>query len=92
MFVDLVVCTHDDDETSKLYLFQAPAWSRLKYGDRVIVDTRHGKSRATVQTAITMEQGSEPFKGMVLIAGATLPLRKVLGKYEFFDFAYDTDS
>lgn len=87
MFVDVVVCKHEND--NRPFLFQAPAWSHLENGDSVIVDTRNGERRATVQAVCTVETGTEAWICLVMAAKATLPLRKVIGKIRVDKFAYE---
>lgn len=42
-FVQFVVCQHTGD--SKKYLFYAPAFSDIKKGDEVLVDTQFGEKK-----------------------------------------------
>lgn len=42
-FVQFVVCQHNGD--NKKYLFYAPAFSDIKIGDVVMVDTQFGEKR-----------------------------------------------
>ena len=50
MNYDLVLVKHPKSE--QLYLFKAPAYSTLKKGDNVIVDTIRGKQEAIVQDVL----------------------------------------
>ena len=45
-YIDVVICQHDG--CGQRFLFQAPAWSGIQAGQRVVVDTKHGERRATV--------------------------------------------
>ena len=50
-FVQFVVCQHNGD--NKKYLFYAPAFSDIKIGDDVMVDTQFGEKKATVLAVCT---------------------------------------
>ena len=50
-FVQFVVCQHNGD--NKKYLFYAPAFSDIKIGDDVLVDTKFGEKKATVIAVCT---------------------------------------
>lgn len=50
MNYDLVLVKHPKSE--QLYLFKAPAYSTLKKGDKVIVDTIRGKQEAIVEDVL----------------------------------------
>ena len=45
-FFDFVLCKHDGCD--KPFLFRAPKFSNLEYGDRVIVETKNGEAIASV--------------------------------------------
>lgn len=90
MYIDLVVCKHDGD--NKPYLFAAPAWSHLRKGDKVIVDTCHGNKAATVHAVCTTEQGSEAYVCLAVATGAREPLRKVIAKTVYADFYYPEEA
>lgn len=86
-YIDLVLCRHNN--CGRAYLFQAPAFSRLKTGDRVTCMTKHGEQDAIVQSNLTVTENSPEFNFAVVCAGATLPLAKVIGKIEFKAFKYE---
>lgn len=89
MYIDYVLCAHPGCVNK--YIFQAPAWSGLKAGDEVIVETRRGKQPATVIDVYTGPFGdSEPLTTFFARAmGVTLPLKKVLKKIEYTELQYD---
>lgn len=86
-YKDYVLCKH---QSERVFLFEAPAWSRLKEGDKVVVDTQYGQNEATVVKIITLSEiaDKEYIEIMVFLANATEPLRKVIGKVELKEFRY----
>lgn len=89
-YVDLVLVKHD--ETGKKYLFQAPGWSYLDEGTKVIVDTCVSDNEpAEVVASYTIDPSSEEFKFICEAAGATLPLKKVVAKVRLSVFKYDDE-
>lgn len=90
-YIDLVLCKHDGHE--KFFLFCAPAFSGLKKGDRVIVETIKGESEATVERSYTIsKERDDEFEFILVASGAYLPLRKVLKKIEYIEFEYEEES
>ena len=85
--VDLVLCTHDMHSGQK-FLFKAPAFSCLEKGDRVLVDTKHGESDAYVVSVCTVRIDSDQCDMILACAGATEPIRKVIGKTVLTKFDY----
>lgn len=85
--VDLVLCKHALNSAQK-FLFQAPACSFLEKGDRVLVDTKHGESDAYVVSVCTVRIDSEQYGMILACAGATEPIRKVIGKTILTKFNY----
>lgn len=88
-YIDLVVCKHYGNDTP--FLFQAPAWSHLKEGDRVVVDTRKGEHEATVVFSDCVDVESDEMNLAICASNATLPLRKVLKKVVYREFEYKED-
>lgn len=84
--VDLVLCEHDL-HSGQRFLFQAPSFSwldnGLKKGDRVLVETEHGESEAYVVSSCTVNTGSEQYDMIMHACGASEPLKRVIGRYEF---------
>ena len=92
-YMDLVLCQHDGFE--KPNLFRAPAWTRLKKGDRVIVENLdgRGKAEATIQGIMTVNvtEDKDDFDFILLASGATTPLKKVLSKVFLSELEYEND-
>lgn len=88
-YVQFVVCQHTGD--SRKYLFYAPAFSDIKEGDEVLVDTQFGEKRATV-LAVCVLYGEDGKRALRVLAGAEdEPVKRVIGKYEFVKFDYSED-
>ena len=88
-YVQFVVCQHIGD--SKKYLFFAPAFSDIKIGDEVLVDTMFGAQRATVLAFCTVSS-TEVERTLRVLAGAEdKPIKRVIGKYKFVKFDYSED-
>lgn len=83
--IDLVLCTHNK---TRKFLFQAPAFSCLEKGDKVLVDTQYGESVAEVLCVCTVREGSYQYDMILKCAGATEPIRKVIGKTVLTKFEY----
>lgn len=89
-YIDLVFCKRRKGE--KGFLAQAPAWSLdLKEDDEVLVDTSKNPERAIVEAHITMEIESDKYYFLLLATGATLPLPRILGKYNFNKLTYENE-
>ena len=85
-FVQFVVCQHTGD--SKKYLFYAPAFSDIKIGDDVLVDTQFGEKKATVLAVCTSSSDDLERVLRVLAGAEDKPLKRVIGKYQFAKFNY----
>ena len=85
-FVQFVVCKHTGD--SKKYLFYAPAFSDIKIGDDVLVDTQFGEKKATVLAVCTSSSDDLERVLRVLAGAEDKPLKRVIGKYQFAKFNY----
>lgn len=90
-YVQFVVCQHTGD--SKKYLFYAPAFSDIKEGDSVLVETQLGRRRATVlAVCIIFDTGTDVERTLRVLAGVEdKPLKRVIGKYQFVKFNYSED-
>ena len=89
--IDLVLCTHINilpSGKSGKFLFQAPAFSWLEKGDKVLVDTQYGESDAEVLHVCTVREGTDQYDMIIACAGATEPIRKVIGKTVLTKFDY----
>ena len=88
-FVQFVVCKHDCE--IKKYLFYAPAFSDIKKGDEVLVDTQFGEKKATV-LAVCNSSSDDVERALRVLAGAEgKPIKRVIGKYNFSKFDYSED-
>lgn len=67
------------------YLFEVPDSVHLAPGDMVICDTRKGEAEGICITHSVI-CGENAFEAFVKLTGATLPLRKIVGKYELNRF------
>ena len=88
-FVQFVVCKHDCE--IKKYLFYAPAFSDIKKGDEVLVDTQFGEKKATVLEVCT-SYSDDVERALRVLAGAEgKPIKRVIGKYNFSKYDYSED-
>lgn len=88
-FVQFVVCQHTGD--SKKRLFYAPAFSDIKKGDEVLVDTQLGEKKATV-LATCISSSDDVERTLCVLAGAEgEPVKRVIGKYLFAKINYIGD-
>lgn len=85
-YVQFVVCQHNGD--NKKYLFYAPAFSDIKIGDDVLVDTQFGEKKATVLAVCTSSSDDLERVLRVLAGAEDKPLKRVIGKYQFAKFNY----
>ena len=87
-YVDIVVV---DTQFGKR-VFEAPAWTHLKEGDRVTVDTRAGIVDGTVLGSNTVAGNSDEYEFIFIISDATRPLRRVISKVTERKLEYKEDS
>ena len=88
-FVQFVVCKHDCE--IKKYLFYAPAFSDIKKGDEILVDTQFGEKKATV-LAVCTSSSDDVERALRVLAGAEgKPIKRVIGKYNFSKYDYSED-
>lgn len=89
-YIDLVICKHGNNPNA--FIFQAPEWSTLKAGDKVIVETKKGEAEATVERVYTVNTtDKEEFEFIMMASGASLPLKKVLKKVTYKVFRYEDE-
>lgn len=88
-YVQLVVCQHTGDQ--KKCLFYAPAFTNIKIGEEVMVDTQFGEKKATVLAVCTTSSDDVEISMRVLAGAEDKPLKRVIGKYEFTKFNYSED-
>lgn len=86
-YIDLVLCKHPMNE--KTYLFRAPAFSHLKKGDGVFVETRKGEQLAEVINSWTGNVDDGEFMEFIKdCTHAKFPLMRITGKLELKTFDY----
>lgn len=88
-YVQFVVCQHTGD--NKKYLFYAPAFTDIKIGDEVLVDTQFGEKKATVLAVCTSSYDGVERTLRVLAGAEDKQIKRVIGKYQFAKFAYSED-
>ena len=85
--MDLVVINHGPD---KGYLFQAPTNCEIKKGDHVLCETRYGAQQGKVVSVLHSPRlTTEELEFLFESTGATLPLKKILGIYQAFEYPED---
>jgi hypothetical protein len=89
-YIDLVICDLDDEPMPMV--FRAPAWSHLKKGDYVSVETDHGQQAAIVDRCITINKSTEELDFILVASGINTPLKRVLSQIKYIDFDYEDDS
>ena len=88
-YVQYVVCKLPLNSIK--YLFYAPAFANIKEGDEVLVDTQGGEKRATV-LAVCITSSDDVERALrVLTGGEDKPVKRVIGKYQFYKFDYSED-
>ena len=88
-YVQYVVCKLPLNSIK--YLFYAPAFAYIKEGDEVLVDTQGGEKRATVLAVCNTSSDDVERALRVLTGGEDKPVKRVIGKYQFYKFDYSED-
>lgn len=89
-YMDLVICKFDSNHN--LSIFSAPAWTYLKKGDRVLVETKKGEAEATVEKTYTVDVSNrDAFEFILMAGGVSLPLKRVLKRVMFIDLDYKSE-
>lgn len=78
----VVIVKHAD---GKRCMFEVPGDYMLNKGDTVLCDTKKGDAIAVCVTD-SLKCCPEVFNVFAELVGATFPLRKILGKYNFVKF------
>ena len=86
IYHDLVLIRHYNSPS--LFLFEAPAFSRLKPNDQVVCDTVIGTSAGKVVQSCTFAIGSEEEEMLITACNATKPLRRIIQQAVYTDFIY----
>ena len=82
-------------DSSKIYAFEAPMYCGIKKGDIIIVAGKdENESKLTVVDVhdFSMDYNKEEFDFLCTAMGATLPLKRVIGKIIRKDFTYGEDN
>ena len=81
-------------QSTKPYLYHAPAWSCLQKGDQVIVETSHGDKAAIVEACATYHDIETETIDMIMTAAQATPnVKRVLAKvcYSKMDYGEDEE-
>ena len=88
-YFDFVLVKHEND---RVYLFRAPAFTHLEFGDEVVVETSNGEQRGIVQSSITLaETDTDQIDFIMRSTGAPDEVKKVLSKVIYQEFKYGED-
>ena len=90
MYIDFVVCRHLVDP--KRYLYIAPAWSYLDEDDEVVVDIDGEEKHAVVIDSKTVEVNSDWYNFVLNVAGAQIPMHKIIKKLVYRDLIYKEEN
>ena len=89
-YFDFVLCKHANND--KTYLFHAPAFSYLKKGDFVEVETSKGRQLAMVISCFTLSKSETDKIDFIMNAtGASKDVKKVLSKVDYKEFEYEQE-
>lgn len=90
---DAIFAKHEGND--KVYMFEAPHYSGIKVGDKVIADTKSGKATAAVVAVNDLDFRYEADKRMFemykIITGATEPLKRVRAVIKQTDINYEDE-
>lgn len=87
MIIKVCACQHDGDD--RKFYFRAPADAEIKKEDRVLCDTRYGIYPATVKAVNNMSDEELAYKVLLEMTGASHPLKKIRGVYQYEELKYD---
>lgn len=86
-YIDVVAVKFSKE--GKTYLFSAPSWTRaIHEGSQVKVETSKGEDYGEVIAKETFDEKSDDLQFVVKVAGATLPLKRVLGVVTYNEIYY----
>ena len=88
MYRDYVVVTFDCEDNKTPMLFQAPNWSHLKEGGKVIADGRI----ATVVASDTLADGDTELEFFCKAFGVKTPIQKLEGEVRNFVYEGEDDA
>lgn len=81
-FIDLVVLKNHP------HVFQAPAFSQLKDGDKVVIESTKEET-AIVERVYTARKSGDELDFILIASGTSLPLKKILKKIDYTDFEFE---
>lgn len=88
-YFDFVLCKH---QTGKKELLYAPAWTNLKKGDMVVVDTDNGEMTSTVISSITLAHDEKNEIDFIMNAtDSPKDLHRIISKVIFDKIDYKED-
>ena len=87
-FIDIVLVQHEDFDT---YSYEAPAFSGLKIGEKVITDGEYTYNTGVVKAICTINPDSDEYAYIMALEGAD-KLKRIMAKVEYTDFEYPEDT
>ena len=86
-YIDVVAVKFSKE--GKAYLFRAPGCTHAVHeGAKVKVETSKGEDYGEVVAKVFMDEGGENLRFAAAVAGATLPLKRVLGVVTYHEITY----
>lgn len=86
-YIDVVAVKFSKE--GKTYLFRAPAWtSAIHEGSQVKVETSKGEDYGEVVAKDVCDENGNDLQFVAAVAGATLPLKRVLGVVTYNEIYY----
>ncbi len=83
----VLVHHYEDCYSTRVFLFEVPSGFACDLGDKVLVDTKYGKKEGVVKKVLWKDDlSSAAFDFLIKSSNAKLPLKKVLGKFNYIDF------
>ena len=93
-YVDLVLIKHPASAmytNNNVFLFEAPKFTHLEKGEKVICVTKNGEAEGEVVNSITVTTDSDEYKFAIDATGATLPLAKIKARIRLIEFEYEDE-
>lgn len=82
-FIDLVVCKNHP------HVFQAPAFSQLKEGDKVVIEIKNEDETAIVERVYTARKSGDELDFILTASGTMMLLKKILKKIDYTEFKFE---
>lgn len=87
---NVVIVRHVDDWQNRSFIFSVPDGVTLRAGDDVLCQTKNGRAAATcLCDSFFLDNG--PLEAVVGACGGSVPLKPVIGRYEYKSFTEDCD-